>query len=449
MRAKREYNVTMEDKDLHNIIDGQVAEDTKKRVKARIKASAKKSKKNSRIAAIDQKIRIALSGLVATGAIVAGLLAQEYMDHYCKDYLNNSKYQTQIVSELGAEMQSMDVYHNYFDGYKIENLVRLKPNDTGKIYVNVDDSVSPDSENSIKQALDEMNDLFAMVNDRYNFVTCTEKEYTNHIENNDTTIQFKYANLSRGVNTNIGLSGLKVAKLKDIDKKGGYILGSTIYLDEDFFESISHNDKLFAIKHELLRSMGFSSEEYEETSMMNYRLVGLSTKISPNDLKMLYIAYGDKHINKNDGSFDSKAFEEVKQKIHEYEVSYYDYLMSQIAKNIELNAQDISAKDVENTVVEKDDAFISFADGKFSYNLGDYTKEGEYIVGSNYIILPDITIDGCGDFLILLKQDNQVKCYNLNILQWRMTTHFEVNIPFGGQATSSEEKYCTPNIELK
>lgn len=341
-----------------------------------------------------------------------------------KDLLGNQQYQQEVISQLDADMQIMQLY-NYVDNVASTNqIVRLKPNDNKKVYIKIDDIVSDRAKSNIRKTLSEMNTAFSYINDSYVFEECSSEKFSSYRSSGDSTISFSYTKLDSstfGLTTN---TSRKSSKFGLGQVKGGYIQNSTIYFDYQVFDQLSDDSQLFVIKHEFLHALGFSDiyDTYDdETSLMNVGLAGLSTHVSPNDLKMLYVAYGNKHINK-DGTFNQEKMDEVKQLISKYETKYYEYLMSNLKKEFSKAYQPISKSEVENQTFTKDGATITINQDTFTYTKDGVTQQGHLVVGSDYIILPDIQAlspydksTTYNDFLVLLKRNDVIDCYNIDI----------------------------------
>ncbi len=334
-----------------------------------------------------------------------------------KDYLQNKQYQDQVALELDADMLIM----KKFDSIKKRNrydLARLKPNKSGKIYVCVEDNLSDKIKNNINTTLNDFNKAFSIINDSYNFVTCSKEEYIKQRDAKNSSIKIEYGNVSP--DTALAVTG-DFAPFKRIVRgdapENAYMVGAKIYLNQSVFNSLSDQTQLFALKHEILHTLGFDDtyKGYsDETSLMNVRYIGFVNRLGPNDLKMLYVAYGNKHINK-DGSFNQEKMNEVKEKIKEYEKEYYNNLVKALTVETGREFEDIDPSKIENAQFTNDGAQITIQNGKFNYVKGDYQKSGDVIIGKNYVILPNILIDNSNDFLILLKQECFIDCYNMHI----------------------------------
>ncbi|MGN1208048.1 MAG: hypothetical protein ACI4TI_01100, partial [Christensenellales bacterium] len=197
----------------------------------------------------------------------------------------------------------------------------------------------------------------------------------------------------------------------------GYIFNAQIFLNSQIFDELDDEVQLNVIKHELLHTLGFGDmyDGYkDETSLMNAYLRDSSCHLSPNDFKMLYVAYGNKHINK-DGSYNKQKVEEIKKLIDEYEVYYYNYLIKNVKKSIDKNFDSLSQEEIENMTFEKNGAIIKINDNnEFEYKKDNYLKKGKVIWCEDCAILPEIMFDGANNFLVLTKKDDKVECIDIN-----------------------------------
>ncbi len=338
-----------------------------------------------------------------------------------KDLLKNQSYQTEVLKQLDADMIIMQDFSYIKDG-DLKKLVRLKPNKEKEICVEISSEITDKTKNNIEKSLTEFNEIFTNINDSYNFKiyeTTELKEF-----NKKSTISFKYKTLDKNT---YGLTTAEKSKnffFSNVDAlENCYIKKATIYFDEKVFDSLSNSSQLYVIKHELLHSLGFSDlyDYYDdETSLMNVGIVGYSNVLSPNDLKMLYVAYGNKHIN-NDGSFNQENLDKVKFYINEYEKNYYEHLIDIIKEKTDVELENINKEEILNLSLEYQKSKIQIENDKFNYSLDNYSKEGNLICGKDYVILPDIKVkskfkNNClyNDFLVLFKIDGKLKCYNID-----------------------------------
>lgn len=341
-----------------------------------------------------------------------------------KDLLGNQQYQQNVISQLDADMQIMQLY-NYIDGAQSPNqIVRLKPNDSKKVYIKIDDMVSDRAKENIRKTLSEMNTAFTYINDSYVFEECSSDAFSSYRSAGNSTISFNYTKLNPSTYGLASSSYSKSSKFGLTQARGSYIQNSTIYFDYQVFDQLSDNSQLYVIKHEFLHALGFSDiyDTYDdETSLMNVGIAGLSTHLSPNDLKMLYVAYGDKHINQ-DGTFNQEKMDEIKQLISNYETKYYEYLMRNLKNELAKNYQPITKNEIVEKTFTKDGATITINQNTFTYTKNGITQKGNLVIGSDYIILPDIQTlspyddkTPYNDFLVLLKQNDTINCYNIDI----------------------------------
>lgn len=338
-----------------------------------------------------------------------------------KDLLKNQSYQKEVSKQLDADMIIMQDFSYIKDG-DLKKLVRLKPNKEKEICVEIPNEITEKTKNNIEKSLTEFNDIFFNINDSYNFKIYETTELNKF--NKEATISFKYRTLDKNT---YGLTTSMISKnyfFSNVNNEENcYIKKATIYLDDNVFDSLSNSSQLYVIKHELLHALGFADlyDYYDdETSIMNVGMVGYSNILSPNDLKMLYVAYGNKHIN-NDGSFNQENLDKVKLYINEYENKFYDLIIDIIKKKTDVKLEDINKEEISNLSFEYQKSKIQIENDEFNYCLKNYSKEGKIICGKDYVILPDIKVNSkfknnClyNDFLVLFKINGKVKCYNID-----------------------------------
>lgn len=349
------------------------------------------------------------------------------------DYIGNLKYQSRVMSDLDANMQIMEMFHPE-EKENSKELTRLKPNDTNKIYVGVSDDIPDRTKENINKVVEQYNKVFSYVNDAYKFETCSLPESYKYSQEDKTTINFRYSSL-----TETEIASTRHGCYFDDNKreyKTTYISHAIIFLNSNFFGELIDDCQILTIKHELAHALGFADTYTiygDETTIVNYKLNGFSTYLSPNDFKMIYVAYGNKHINK-DGSYNQEKMDEVKQIIKKYENKYYDYFIGKMKKSIlegktynnkEINIsnfQKISKEEISGLTFTKNDIPISIDGDKFTYVIDGKTQAGELIAGEDYIVLPDIILKNpydketpYNDFLVLFKTNNKIGCYNLDI----------------------------------
>lgn len=339
------------------------------------------------------------------------------------------------------------------------NINRLLPNSENKIYIGISDEITGREKENINKMLEEYNNAFLYINDAYCFETCSLNETGKYRKNNKTTIDFKYTRLTEGV---YGKAIQNYFKEGLFTINNCYYSSSTIYLDKDVFTTLVDDVQMYILKHEFAHTLGFDDlyEYYDdETSIVNVGIMGLSTHLSPNDFKMLYVAYGNKHIN-TDGSFNQEKLDEFKQIIKKYERKYYDYLINNIRKtivknkialtstqdeksenniqtlqwikediNIEIGGsypkiifQDISQDEINGLTFTKGDAQIVINGDSFTYTVDGKTQTRKLVMGEDYVVLPDILTNSpydkktpYNDFLTLFKIDDKISCYDFVI----------------------------------
>lgn len=363
---------------------------------------------------------------IGIGAVSSyALLADE------EDYLQNVKYQNEVSNQLNADMCIMNLYHN--NGVTNNKFVRLKPNESKKIYVNIGEEISSRALEHIKITLNELNTAFSHINDLYNFEICSYQDFVNYKKDKNTTISFEYTKLADKV-YGLAESSLSTNKLFNytFENKQTYIKKASIYFDSQTFDTLSDESQLFVIKHEIMHALGFADiyNYYDdETSIMNVGIVGLSTHLSPNDLKMLYVAYGNKHIN-SDGSFNQQNLDKVVNLIKTYEKKYYQYLISNIRKITGGKFNAITPNEINNKTFSYNEATVTINGDNFIYQKDDRVQKGKLIFGEDYVILPDIKLENeyvqnYNDFLVLLKQKEVINCRNFNIFHYGLSDNLD------------------------
>lgn len=349
-----------------------------------------------------------------------------------EDLLDNKKYMDKVEEELGANMKIMEMHGESVSYPGSREIIRLAPNSDGIIPVNIDGKISQRTKSNIQQALGEFNELFTHINDDYNFVECSEEELEKRKEEGDSTIKFDLTKFES--NAIQGLTQSKVMYQNNLLKKGKqafYISDSTVSFDETRFDELTDDSQLTIIKHEILHTLGFAdiySNYFDETSLVNVNIGGVSTHISPNDFKMLYVAYGNKHINKF-GFYDQEKMDEVKKMIDEYEVKYYQYLISTLTNYTGGSFQKIENNDLVNgQTFEKKGITFTIKDGEYFYTdkYGEQ-RSGKLIYGDNYVVLADVqrpktTLAALktqneereyyNDFYVLLKDEKGLNIYD-------------------------------------
>lgn len=357
-------------------------------------------------------LTIATSAVIATLGVLSSISTYRLVESRY-DLLKNQRFQPVVESTLGADMQPMRYFTTMaFDSE--HSYVRLLPNEEEKVYVYIDDSVSARTTSNIHVMMSEMNKVFGMINDSYYFVPCSKEEYDNCVEKKKSAIHFSYEPLTHMVYGKIS----EMYATHNEEKKTAYIYNSTIILDSNQFDDLKDVEQLFILKHELMRCLGcvtFDEYNYDETSILDKSLIGISTHLSPKDLKMLYVAYGNKHVYDN-GFLNRKALNEVKAKIDQYEEMYYSYLMKQVTNIANIDFDPISLDDVNGTKFVKGRARITVENGEYKCVMGTVTSKGRCIVGENYIILPDVDSGGGNDFLVIANYQGQIQCFDLQFV---------------------------------
>ena len=389
---------------------------------------AKKAKKAKKQWKISKAIDIALTVVLG---VVTSLTARKFVVS-SRDYIDNAKFMPKVANELNADMQIMQFGESQFD------LARLKPNVNNKISVYIANSVPEKTREVIKNSLSYYNGIFDYINDDYNLEVCSYPEFFANKAITNSTIKFEYKVID---NTEYGKNNFKVNKTlinklinPDGVNKNVYIVDSTIYLNKTYFDKMNAYEQESVINHELLHSFGFKDtyEGYnDETSLINTNFSGVINEISPNDYKMLYTAYGKKHIN-SDGSFNQEKMNEVKAHITEYEDKYYEKLVSIIKEEVGVEFEKIETQDIQNFTGQSRNICVELDETGKNFSFYDRyvgnSGAGRVIIGEDYAILPDIKSNNYNDFYILLKHNSKVKIYNIDIYHFEKNNTNEVEI---------------------
>lgn len=328
------------------------------------------------------------------------------------DYLKNRTYFSVVKEELDANMNLMD-NSVIDDNWRNGGILRLKPNASKEIYLYIDEKVSEDIQTKIHKVINNFNNIFDYFNDNYNFVFVDEQTFNKKLEKKKSSISFSYSQMAENVNgeNHYYFNNYDLEELNET-QTNAYIYKSDIYFNPDSFNNSDDNSQLRTIKHELLHSLGLNDMYYgyvDETSIMNANVRKNPAMLSPNDLKMLYCAYGNRHIN-SDGSFNQEKLDEVKEMFKQYEVFYYNQLIKNIKKLTNKTFKEITLSDVDSKEFIKDDAQIKINGDEFEFVDGDYKRTGKLVCCEDSLIIPDIYFDGRNNFLILAKTDENIEC---------------------------------------
>ena len=335
-----------------------------------------------------------------------------------KDYVGNLKYQANIIEELNANPNIM--YGKDEAGNQVTTITQLKPNESKKIYVNVDKVEDERTKLNISKTLDVLNNTFSIINDNYYFETCNQKDYKKHVRKDETTIEFSYADLNVSNQAKTACYKKQYGRLFKNDGNE-YINQAKIFLNSKTFNSLDDSKQLFILKHELMHTLGFEdvyNKSVDKCSIMNMDSSNLETNyLSPNDLKMLYVAYGNKHINQ-DGTLNQEKVEYIKQLMSKYEEKYYDILMKQVLDSFTLTTYklDINKINGKEFKYKKTYSIKYIGNGEFSYFDGKKFQTKKAIVKENYALLPDVNIDGTSNFFVVIKNLNCYLLYDSGIV---------------------------------
>ncbi len=350
---------------------------------------------------------------VITGAlgVYLGFTARTIVVSNTK-YLNTIDNIPKVADAVGVDMQMMQL------GFSVP---RLKPNKSGNVYVYIDENIPENTRANITSSLEYYNEILSKITNKYNFKVCNVAEYLANKAISNSTIKFEYKTLD-GLDHGHNFTDYNktiLNSITDSEEKANdvYIVNSTIYLNQKYFEKISDDAQTCVIRHELLHTLGFNDTYVgykEETSLMNTAVVAISNNISPNDLKRLFVAYDENLAS--DGKINQRELNRVSQIIQDYENKYYETLMQNVFSKIPNNFSEISESEVANFNDTVNNIEVNIDKyNNFTYKTSGVNRGGgRIILGKNYVILPNVIVDNYNDFLVLLKDENGLKAYNLS-----------------------------------
>lgn len=337
---------------------------------------------------------------------------------YSKNYIKNNDIIPDVANELSVDMSIMQ---NKDFNYEI---VKLKPNSNNKVYVCVDNKVPERTQKNIISSLKYFNDLFDDINDKYNFELCDKATYIANYAMANSTVYFDYKNTGNFVyglaERNCNKPLILKAFSEDAYYSNVYNLRSTIYLSSQYFDKLTDSTQESIIRHELLHIFGLEDTYTgfkEEASLLNVDYTTVINKVSPKDLARLYILY-DEALIEGGNKINQTELARVKERILNYEKEYYGDLVAILKDELgKTDYKPITNSDLERYSIAVNGMVITIdQDGQFTYVSATGDKVTRSIIrGSNYVVLPDIRNGDYEDFYVLLKDENGIKTYNLEV----------------------------------
>jgi len=361
-----------------------------------------------------------------------------------KNYLKPISQAERDAEFFDADISSMKNYSK-LPGYK--NLVRLKPNNNEPIYVCVDDNITPRVKKQINNSLDYVTDIFSEINSKYKFKIVNETEYKFRQFLGKTTIKYQLSSDLPETTLGLNQSYKNKSKLDEIfnnTTNNVYNLSSIILINENHFKKeMSDNQLLYTLNHELLHSFGLNDTyvgDIDTTTYMNYSHGVFAKIISPNDYRMLYAAYCEKHINK-DGSINKEKLQEINEKLDKYEEYYYNHLINKMIGN------DSDYNNLQN--INTLDGAVTYTYGKntYAFNVNDNEVElnifnnnkliqktlGKALYFNNFVILKDFNLEKNENlnkkYYCLFKNNdkyNLIEIHSRSIFKSNYLTYFDV-----------------------
>lgn len=368
-------------------------------------------KQKNKLSTLDKvTLGICLSCLTVTGSIVTK-----------NTIISNKKYLKPISQiERDAEFLNADmmVMERMLETHNINSneLIRLKPNGKDEpIYINLDKSIDSKLATHINSSLNYIEDVFSNINDNYTFKIVNDFEYNVKKAIGKTTIKYECNDIVKSNTSGTAYRTLNKSFFDDVinnNERNLYYTDCTIVIDEKSYINYSESNILTVLNHELLHCFGLGDIYYGKVdtgSFMRAQNGYFINFISPNDFRMLYSAYGDKHLNK-DGTINIKKLTEIKEKLNLYENEYYNFVAKNLIEKKDLkNIMDIDKSDFNNrgfvthsyyTDNNKTNSFMfkfEIKDDKakiiiYKDNKEVQNCEGNIYYGKNYMIVKDFEI---------------------------------------------------------
>jgi len=367
--------------------------------------------KKSRLSSFDKfALGFSLACVTVTGSMITknAIISN-------KKYLKPISQVERDAEFLDADMLVMDRLLENYDITNSNEILRLKPNGTNEpIYVNLDESIDSTLAGYINKSLNYIQDIFSTINDKYTFKLVDNFEYNIKKTIGKTTIKYKKNNIQENLvagTANSSTNKTLLDKIFNNDEKNLYIKDSTITIDSESYQNYNEEKMLTVLNHELLHCFGLGdiyTGKIDTGSFMRVQNGYFCNLISPNDYRMLYSAYGDKHINK-DGTINESKLKEIKEKLDLYEKEYYSFFSKKLIEQKELtNIVDIDKDDYNNkSLVTYSVTNTNKINYRFKFDIQDkivnvtlyknneeiQTSVGNIYYGSNFIILKDFILE--------------------------------------------------------
>lgn len=341
-------------------------------------------------------------------------------------YFKNNDLISQVADKLDADMDIM-TYEKYND-----QLVRLKPNDDGKISVYIAKDIPQRTYQNIENSLDYFNNIFSNINNKYNFTIVDFAKYSADKLLQKSTIKFDYKVLDDNINAfNSHLQTIYELPKKLIAESknnGKYCVSSTISLNKTYFDKEEYDDSLqrYTIRHELLHSFGFNDVYTKITdfsTLMNVENMSITNEISPSDMSRLFIAYCDDYVNDNN-TINYEKLDEIKDYLSEYQTTYFTHIADTLKKAFNNKVYDFSNEELRHfgasygllDVKMQNDMQYEYVYNKHAIDPNNsYYGKGDIIKGSDFAILPKITINNLCRYYIILKDEKGLNLYDFYI----------------------------------
>lgn len=357
------------------------------------------------------KKKLKLIGILVGCTVLTGLSVTSTTLSIVTSKEEQIKPYEQIMSDadyLGADLTLLKnrttFLKEYDEDYK-SSFLRLKNNGNRPIYVYIDD-IDNNLEENIKETLNETQDLLSYINESYHFKIVSKQMDEVVKYYNQSAIRFSVEKLENTVNGD-NISSFNYNP-KEYEKL--YIVHSHIKINSNFLERNPSKEQIKNVLfHEILHSFGFPDlydDEYKER-LCYMNVANRFHLLHPNDIKMLYCAYGNKHIDK-EGNVDKTKLQQVKEALDKYEKYYYEkvfndffeqfsYLEPAKTNKLSSDFKLIEERFRETLIYEvKDDKYkITILDLK-SNLIEEIT--GEVLKTDKYIVFKDVVFNDSSSY---------------------------------------------------